>query len=105
MKLLGVMTTIDDLQAAKQLARVMVERKLAACAQISKIESVYSWDGAIQHEGEYRILYKTIKPRYPELEAAINELHSYEVPAITAFPITHAFEPYANWVALNATPD
>lgn len=104
MKLLGVMTTIDDPRAAEQLARVMVERKLAACAQISKIESVYSWDGAIQQEGEYRILYKTTEAAYAELEKAISELHSYDVPAITAFPITHAYEPYADWVALNATP-
>ena len=105
MKILGVLTTIDDRQAAHELARTIVERKLAACAQVSEIESFYTWEGSTQNDPEFRILFKTTDAGYAALEAAIRELHSYELPAITAFEMTNVFEPYAEWVGVNTTPD
>lgn len=101
MKILGVLTTIDSHDAARELASVMVERKLAACAQVSAIESFYTWEGATQHDPEFRVLFKTTATRYAELENAILELHSYDLPAITAFELTQVHEPYAEWVAEN----
>ncbi len=80
------------------MAHAIVERRLAACAQITVIESVYVWKGAMQHEPEWRILFKTTSARYAAVEAAIRELHSYELPAIHAVPIEHVFAPYAAWV-------
>lgn len=82
----------------------MVERRLAACAQISEIESFYAWDGAIQHDPEYRILFKTSSARYAELERSIQALHPYDLPAITAIEMTHVLDPYADWVVQNASP-
>lgn len=80
------------------MARALVERRLAACAQITQIESVYRWDGAIRHEPEFRIVFKTVVGRYVELEAAIRELHSYQLPAIYAVAVDLADTRYAQWV-------
>lgn len=98
---LGVLTTIGSLDEARALARTIVERKLAACAQVSVIESVYAWQGAIENDQEHRILFKTTADCYEPLEAAIRELHPYDVPAITGFEMSRVFEPYAEWVAEN----
>ena len=46
------------------MARALIERKLAACVQISEIESFYAWDGAVQNEREFRVLLKTTSERY-----------------------------------------
>ena len=80
------------------MAKALVERRLAACAQISEIESVYRWDGALRHEPEFRIMFKTAAARYAEVEAAIRELHSYELPAIYALAVEQADAGYAAWV-------
>ena len=101
MKTLGVMTTIGSLDEARTLARTIVERRLAACAQVSAIESVYAWQGAIESDEEYRILFKTSADCYERLEAAILELHSYDLPAIVGFEFSRAFEPYVDWVGEN----
>lgn len=105
MKLLAVLTTVDDAIRARALAVELVERKLAACAQISKIESVYRWQGETAQEIEYRVLLKTTDARYAELEHAIGELHPYDTPAIVALPIEHAEADFADWVVAETRPD
>ena len=80
------------------MARALVERKLAACAQISEIESFYTWDGAVRNEQEFRVLFKTTGELYGAVETAIRELHPYEVPAIYAISLKHIHAPYAQWI-------
>jgi periplasmic divalent cation tolerance protein len=97
-----VVTTVGRREDADRLARTLVERGLAACAQISAIDSYYAWDGAVQHEGELRILFKVAPAAYDDAERAIRELHAYELPAIHAIAVAHAHAPYAEWVAANS---
>jgi periplasmic divalent cation tolerance protein len=98
MKYLAVVTTVATREQAQTMARALVERRLAACAQISEIESFYRWDGAVQHEAEFRVLFKTTDVRYQACERAIKSLHPYELPAIHAFSMDPVFEPYALWI-------
>ncbi len=97
--LLLVLTTVATRADADALARAMVEQRLAACAQISAIDSVYWWQGAVQAEGEFRLLFKTTAERYPALEAALRAAHPYELPAIVALPVAQALPAFADWVA------
>lgn len=98
MKLIAVYTTVAGHEEARRMARAVVERKLAACAQISEIESFYTWEGAVQNEPEWRILFKTRVEQFAAIEAAIRELHSYELPAIHAVAIENVSAPYADWI-------
>jgi periplasmic divalent cation tolerance protein len=102
MSLIVVLTTTDTLENAQKLAKALVEARLAACAQISQIESVYTWQGKVQQEQEFRILFKTTAERYGQVEKAIRDLHSYELPAILALPVRQAYAPFANWVEENS---
>ena len=104
-KPLLVLTTLGTRADADALARTLVERGLAACAQISEISSVYRWQGQLHHEPEWRVVFKTVPERYPQIEAAIRERHPYELPAILAIATTEAFEPFARWVAENSGAD
>ena len=99
---IAVLTTTDSLEEARKISAALVEGKLAACVQISSIESVYTWKGGLQNDTEFRVLAKTTDERYPEVETAIRELHSYELPAVYAIPIAHASEEYARWVIDNS---
>jgi periplasmic divalent cation tolerance protein len=101
MRPIAIVTTVASREEAQRLARTLVERRLAACAQISEIESVYRWQGAVQQDGEFRVLFKTTDTRYAEVERAIRELHSYELPAIHAFAFEHVLPAYAQWVVEN----
>ena len=98
---LAVVTTVDSQQQAQHMAQALVERGLAACAQISEIESFYRWDGAMQHAKEFRVLFKTTGALYEAIERAIRELHTYELPAIHACAIEKIHAPYADWIEHN----
>jgi len=100
---IAVMTTIDDRNKAREIGDALVARRLAACVQISEIESVYDWQGEVQHDREYRLLAKTTDERYADVEAAILELHNYDLPAVIALPISRVYEPFADWVAENSS--
>ncbi len=97
--ILLVSTTVAERADAERLARLMVEQRLAACAQIERIEaSVYHWQGALQQEPEWRVEFKTTEARYAGLEAALLAAHPYEVPAVVAVPTHTVSSAFAEWV-------
>ena len=99
MDIIAVLTTTESLEQARAISEALVQRKLAACVQVSSIESFYTWEGATQQDQEYRLLIKTTRERYDDVQSAILELHSYDLPAIVAFGLSHAYTPYADWVS------
>lgn len=94
-----VMTNVPDAATAKALARLLTERRLAACVTILPgVQSVYRWQGAVEEATEVTLSIKTMGSRYPELEAAIRTAHPYDVPEIIALPITRGDVAYLRWI-------
>lgn len=92
-----VLCTFPDLAQARQIGAAMVERQVAACVNlVPGIESIYRWEGKVERAGEVLALFKTT--RYPELEAALRELHPYEVPEILALPVAAGLPAYLAWL-------
>jgi periplasmic divalent cation tolerance protein len=84
---------------ALEIARVLVEERLAACANIiSPIRSIYRWQGAVQDEAEHMMIVKTRAELFARLEARVKELHSYAVPEIIALPIVEGAKSYLDWI-------
>lgn len=95
-----VLTTADSADAAGELARSVVQARLAACAQVvGPIRSHFRWEGAVQIEDEWQVLYKTTAERYLALEAHLAEIHTYDEPEIIATPIVAGSAGYLGWVA------
>ena len=95
-----VFTNLPDRDAALALARALVQRRLAACVNVlGGCASVYRWGGDIEEAVEVPVLVKTRATRYAELEAAIRELHPYELPEVIAVPIVRGLPEYLDWVA------
>ncbi len=99
-----MVTTTASREEADVISRALVEARLAACVQVvGPIESRYWWEGAVQVTQEWLCLAKTTASRYPQLEATIRELHSYDVPEIVAVPVAMGSEPYLRWVEQETT--
>lgn len=94
-----IVTTTATRDEALRIARALVERRLAACVQLSAIDSVYRWDGRLQQEPELRLVVKTVTARRSEVEATIRALHSYTLPQIVALVPDHVAPDYADWLA------
>jgi periplasmic divalent cation tolerance protein len=96
---LQIMTTTDTKEMAKKIAETLVEKKLAACVQISgPITSTYEWKGNIENEEEWYCVIKTRKRLYQKVEESIKTLHSYDVPEIIALPIVEGNQAYLDWI-------
>lgn len=95
-----VFTNLPDRAAALDLARALVSRRLAACVNVlDGCTSVYRWQGVVEEASEVPVLLKTRSARYAEVEAAIRELHPYELPEIVAVPVVRGLPEYLEWVA------
>jgi periplasmic divalent cation tolerance protein len=95
-----VSTTVGSEEEAERISAALIERRLAACVQVSgPIGSRYRWQGEVEQAQEWLCLAKTEAERYPELEAAIRELHSYAEPEIIATPILTGSPGYLAWLS------
>lgn len=97
MEAMVVFCTFPDLDQARQIGAAMVERQVAACVNLLPgVESIYRWQGKVERAGEVLAVFKTT--RYSELEAALRELHPYEVPEILALPVAAGLPAYLEWL-------
>ena len=98
-RILTVLTTTASEEKARELAAGAVRERAAACAQISApVTSVYRWEGAVQNDPEWQVLFKTSSARYDALEAYLHRTHDYDVPEIIATPVVRGGEGYLAWV-------
>lgn len=92
-----VYTTLPDESAALALARSAVAARLAACAHVERITSVFEWQG-IQEEAEWRVMFKTRTASYDALAAHVLEAHPYDEPALWAFDIDRGAPSFLAWI-------
>jgi len=93
-----IITTTANKESAKEIARLLVEKKLIACGQIFPIESIYFWQGKVCEENETMLLIKSRTALFDRIKAVIKENHSYEVPEIVQIPITDGLPEYIKWI-------
>jgi periplasmic divalent cation tolerance protein len=84
-------------KSAHDLAQHLLERRLVACANVFPISSAYWWQGAIQQEGEWVCIAKTMKSGERQVEAAVLGIHPYEVPCVMRFE-ARANAAYEEWI-------
>lgn len=89
--------TYPNEATAQQIAGQLVNRRLAACANIFPIQSTYRWEAALQNEDEWVSILKTRTTLESALEQAILELHPYETPCILRYE-GRANAAYEQWV-------
>lgn len=94
-----VLISTPGAEAGRQLARVLVEERLAACGSVvPAVTSVYRWQGAMEEEEEALVVLKTVADRVDALTRRTRELHPYDVPEILALPVSGGNPGYLEWV-------
>ena len=92
--------------AAPQLARRLVEERLAACVNIVPgVRSIYRWEDELCDEAESVLLIKTSPRTLGGFEERFRELHPYENPELLMIPIEDGLKEYLSWVVQMTLPD
>ena len=94
-----ILSTAPNREEATAIARTLVDERLAACVQLSPIESWYRWEGRIEHQPETRLHIKTMAHLADRVEARIRAMHSYAVPEIVILPLGDGSADYLGWIA------
>lgn len=104
MSVVSVYAVFASAEEAERIGRIAVEERLAACVNIlGPCRSIYRWRGAVESAEEVAAIFKTSDSRADALLTRIAGLHSYDVPAITVWPIDKLLAPYAEWVEASVT--
>ena len=99
MSVVSVYAVFANAEEAERIGRQVVEERLAACVNIlGPCRSIYRWQGTIETADEVAAIFKTTGSVADRLITRIAQLHSYEVPAITVWPIEKLLGPYGDWV-------
>ncbi|OSS41120.1 Periplasmic divalent cation tolerance protein CutA [Desulfurella amilsii] len=94
-----VLTTADSKETLVRISKFLVERKLAACCQISSpIESFYIYKNKFENTKEWLCIIKTHKNLFDEVQKVIKSLHTYETPEIIQINIEDGDVNYLNWM-------
>lgn len=94
-----VISTFPDIETARQIGTVLIERQLAACVNlVLGVESIYRWQGAVERSEEVLAIFKTRGDLAGDLEGVLQELHPYDVPEIIRIWPGSVSIPYAKWV-------
>jgi periplasmic divalent cation tolerance protein len=98
-QIVEVRVTAPDAAVAQAIASGLVERRLAACAQVlGPITSTYWWEGAVETAQEHLVLAKTTADRFEGIREHVRSEHPYDNPEILAVPVTAAAGTYAAWL-------
>ena len=99
MSIVSVYAIFADAAEAERIGRAVVEERLAACINIlGSCRSIYRWQGEIESAEEVPAILKTHSWQADALIERIAELHSYDTPCITVWPIDKLLRRYAEWV-------
>jgi periplasmic divalent cation tolerance protein len=102
-----VLVTAPSADKAAELARTLVEERLAACGNVVPgLRSIYRWEGKVHDEAEVLLLLKTQAPLFEPLRQRLLEIHPYQVPEVLRLGIEAGHQPYLDWIRDNvrATP-
>lgn len=98
MRFSSVLVTFPDKDCAKRIAEEVIEKKLAACVNMFPVESIYRWEGSIQHDCEVSGIFKIRSEDFEEFSERVRSLHPYEVPCIVSYQINNGTDDYLNWI-------
>ena len=94
-----VLMTAPDADAARRVARTLVDERLIACANlVPGVTSLYRWQGAVEEAGEVLVVMKTRASLVPRLFERAAALHPYDVPELLALPVSDGLAAYRRWV-------
>jgi periplasmic divalent cation tolerance protein len=103
MKPIIVVSTYPNKKSIVKISNELIKTKIIACVNISKISSIYAWNGKIENTSEYLALFKTTQKNKKILKEKIKSTHPYDVPEIAEINVNSINKPYLDWLIDSTT--
>ena len=96
-----VTTLCDNEEIAKKIIDALLEKRLIAGAQVSKIYSKYWWNNELEECDEYKIEMRTKAYLFNEINYVIHKIHDYEVSEVSCVELVNADDKFLRWIDEN----
>ena len=93
-----IISTCNSMESARQIAGILIDKRIAACIQMFPVESLYTWQGKVCEDNEITLLIKTKTALSGKAITIIKNNHPYEIPEIIQLPITDGLPDYFRWI-------
>ena len=93
-----IQSSTSNKKEAKKIAKILLKKKLAACVQISKINSLYTWQNSLNEEKEFLLSIKSTRKKINKIFKLIKKIHSYDLPEFVVFKIDKSSKKYKKWL-------
>ena len=93
-----ILSTAATRDEAARIAQVLVAEQLAACVQLSPIDSWYHWQGEVVEAAETRLHIKTMAHLTDAVTQRLTALHSYDVPEVVVISLEGGSPDYLAWI-------
>lgn len=97
-KYIVVTTLCDKEEIANKIINTLLEKRLVAGAQVSKVHSKYWWNNELEECDEYKLEFRTKESLFTEIKSEINKIQDYETAEISYFEILDANIDFINWI-------
>ena len=98
-QILVVLSTVPSQETGRELARKLVDKRLAACVNvIPGLVSIFEWDGKLTEDSEALMVIKTTDKSLDSLISTLSEIHPYDIPEIIALRVEGGHSAYMDWV-------
>lgn len=99
MKRYIIITTLcNNEDIANKIIETLLEKKLVAGSQMTKVNSKYWWDNKLEERDEYKLEFRTKESLFNEIKKEINKIHDYEVAEISGYEIINADNEFLKWI-------
>ncbi len=98
-----IVSTYPDKKSIIKISNELVKAKIVACVNITKISSIYAWQGKIENTSEYMAFFKTTNKNKKILKEKIKSTHPYDVPEIVEIDVNSINKPYLDWLVDSTT--
>jgi len=97
-----LISTFPDEQSLINLSKTLVvEKKLCACVNYTRINSLYIWESELKQEEEIIAFFKTTSSCIQTLKSEILVHHPYKVPEIVIIEMDDVSSEYLSWIINN----
>ncbi len=96
-----VKTLCDKEEIANKIINRLLEKRLVAGSQVSKVHSKYWWNNELEESDEYKLEFRTKESFFSKIEDEIKKIHNYETAEISYSEIKSASEEFLDWIDKN----
>lgn len=97
-KYIVVTTLCNKEKITNKIIDTLLEKRLVAGSQLSKVHSKYWWNNKLEECDEFKIEFRTTLSLFEEVKNEIKKTHNYETPEISCYTISNGNSDFLNWI-------